>query len=99
MTARVAVRVRPGGRTSGLTGRLADGSLKITVSAPPEGGRANAELVELVSALLGVKPRQVTVARGATVRAKVLEIEGLEPSEADRRIAAALGVSEAGHGR
>jgi len=60
------------------------------VNAPPEGGRANEAVVELVAELLGVKPRQVELKRGASSRSKTLEVAGLEAGEAERRLAAAL---------
>jgi hypothetical protein len=90
VTARLAVRVRPGARRPGLRGRLADGTWQVAVSAPPEGGRANAALVEVLAEALGVRTRQVTVARGATSRAKQVEIEGLAADEVERRLARAL---------
>lgn len=91
MTSRLAVRVQPGARRSGLKGRLADGTLQVAVTAPPEGGRANLAVAEVLAGALGLRPRQVTVARGATSRAKVIEIEGLGPDEVQRRLARALG--------
>lgn len=91
--ARIAVRVQPGARKNALVGRLANGDWKIAVSAPPEGGRANEAVVELLAELLGVKRREVTVARGASARAKAIEVTGLETGEAERRLAAVLGAS------
>ena len=46
--------------------------------------------MELVSGLLGVKRRQVTVARGPSSRSKVVEVEGVSAAEAEARLAAAL---------
>ncbi len=91
MSVRLAVRVHPGARRSGLLGRLEDGTLKVAVAVPPEGGRANAALSELLAQRLGVKKRQVTVVRGLTARRKVVEIEGLEGAELARRLERALG--------
>jgi uncharacterized protein (TIGR00251 family) len=88
--ARLAVRVQPGARRNALVGRLDGGAWKLAVSAPPEDGRANAAVEELLAALLGVKRRQVTVARGHGSRAKQVEIEGLDAAEAARRLDAAL---------
>lgn len=88
--ARIAVRVQPGARKDALVDRLATGEWKLAVSAPPEGGRANEAVVELVADLLGVKRRQVEVARGASSRSKTIEVTGLEAGEAERRLAAAL---------
>lgn len=92
--ARIAVRVHPGARRDALVGRLAGGEWKVAVSAPPEGGRANEAVVELLAELLGVKRRQLVVARGAASRAKTIEVTGLGPGEAERRLAAALAASK-----
>jgi uncharacterized protein YggU (UPF0235/DUF167 family) len=84
------VRVQPGARRAALLGRLSSGAWKLAVSAPPEDGRANEAVVELVAELLGVKRRQVSIARGASSRGKIVEIESLDADEAERRLAAAL---------
>ena len=96
--ARIAVRVHPGARRDALVDRLASGEWKVAVSAPPEGGRANAAVVELVAELLGVKRGQVVVARGVSSRAKTVEITGLETGEAERRLAAALAAAKGNDG-
>lgn len=88
--ARIAVRVQPGARKDALVARLASGEWKLAVSAPPEGGRANAAVVDLVAELLGVKRGQVEVARGASSRGKTIEVTGLGTGEAERRLAEAL---------
>jgi len=88
--AHLAVRVQPGARRDALLARLATGEWKLAVGAPPADGRANEAVVELLSGLLGVKRRQVTVARGLASRAKQVEIEGLSTADAERRLAAAL---------
>lgn len=96
--ARIAVRVHPGARRDALVDRLANGEWKVAVSAPPEGGRANAAVVELVAELLGVKRGQVVVARGVSSRAKTVEITGLETGEAEQRLAAALAAAKGNDG-
>ena len=88
--ARLAVRVQPGARREALIGRLESGEWKLAVSAPPEDGRANDAVVELLAELLGVKRRQVSVARGHSSRAKQVEVEGMSAAEAERRLVAAL---------
>ncbi len=90
MSARIAVRVQPGARREALVGRLASGEWKLAVTAPPEAGRANEAVIELLCELLGVKRRQVELKRGATSRAKVFEVTGLEEPEAARRLAARI---------
>ena len=86
----LSLRVQPGAKRSALLARLASGEWKVAVAAPPVEGRANEAVVELVSELLGVKRRQVTVARGASSRSKLVEVEGVSEAEAEARLTAAL---------
>lgn len=87
---KLALRVQPGAKRNALLARLASGEWKVAVAAPPLEGRANEAVVELVSELLGVKRRQVTVARGAGSRTKLVEVEGVSEAEAEARLTAAL---------
>ena len=88
--AHIRIRVQPGARRERLVGWMSDGTLKVAVTAPPEGGRANAAVVTLLSRVFGVRVR---VARGASSRSKVVEAEGLG-DDAVRRL-----VGEALHGQ
>ena len=87
---RLALRVQPGAKRSALLARLASGEWKVAVAAPPLEGRANEAVVELVSELLGVKRRQVAVARGVSSRTKLVDVEGVSEAEAEARLSAAL---------
>jgi uncharacterized protein (TIGR00251 family) len=99
MTARLRVRVQPGARGSGLVGWMADGTLKLKVSAPPEDGRANRALAELLARVAGVKPAAVRVVRGQSARAKLVEVDGMDEPTLRSRITAALDVAEGNDGR
>ena len=66
-------------------GRHGDG-WKARVAAPPERGRANEALVELIAAALEVPARSVRVAAGQRGRAKIVEIDALDPGEVARRL-------------
>jgi hypothetical protein len=92
--ARLNLRVQPGAKRERLVGRMADGTLKIAVTAAPEAGRANEAVTRLIARTLQVDPRAVTVARGARSRSKVVEVAGLDDREAQRRIEAALNDGE-----
>lgn len=70
----LSVRAQPGARKSGVAG-LWNGMLKLRVTAPPEDGRANDELVQLLARLLGVKRAAVQLIGGATTRQKRFRIE------------------------
>ena len=98
MSARIAVRVHAGASSEGLTGRLADGTLKLAVRAVPEGGRANRAVAGVLALVLGVGVSRVSVVRGPASRAKLVEVEGLDARELERRIAEALEQRERAHG-
>ena len=99
MTVRLRVRVHPGARRPGLAGRLADGSVKVAVAEPPEGGRANRAVEAALAAAPGIEPRRVRVVSGAAARLKQVEVEGLAGPEVERRIAAALAGAGGGRAR
>lgn len=84
----VAVRAQPGARRTGVAGTW-NGQLKLAVSAPPDGGRANAALVKLAAKLFGVRASAVELVRGHSSRQKELRIE-LAPEELRRRVAKLL---------
>ncbi len=96
--ARLRVRVHPGSRRPGLVGRLADGSLKLAVAEPPEGGRANRAVEILLAESLLVPRARVRVVAGGGGRVKQVEIQGLAADELERRLAAALAGAERGAG-
>jgi len=63
---------------------------KARIAAPPERGKANRALEELLAAALGVRRDRVAVVAGLTARRKVVEVEGLEAPEVVRRLEAAI---------
>lgn len=83
----LAVRAQPGARKAGVVGEQA-GALKVAVTAPPEDGRANQAITELLRDWLGLKRSQVELASGATNRNKQFLIRGLTPEELQAAIAA-----------
>ena len=80
----LAVRLTPKGGRDRIDGieHLADGRsvLKARVAAAPSEGEANAALVRLVAKAVGVPPRDVALAAGATARIKRLVISGDPPA-------------------
>jgi uncharacterized protein (TIGR00251 family) len=65
----LTVRAQPGARRRGVLG-LWNGQLKIGLESPPEGGRANGELIGILAELLGLKRAEVQLVRGARSRSK-----------------------------
>ena len=74
------VRVTPRARREGVEGVVTDAAgralLAVRVSAPPEGGRANAAVAALLAELLDVPKSRVRLAAGASGRIKRFVIEG-----------------------
>jgi len=82
------VRVQPRAAHEGVAGVHGE-RLRVRVSAPPVEGAANARLVQVLAALLGIPPGTVTVTRGAKSRDKDLVLHGA----ASRRAAHAARLS------
>lgn len=73
-----------------LRGWHPDGGLKVEVTAPPEGGKANEAVVRLLAGSLGVPRASITVKRGAGSRNKVIEVAEMSEAELKSRIERAL---------
>jgi uncharacterized protein (TIGR00251 family) len=80
------VRAQPGARRNGVQGEQA-GMLKVAVTAPPEDGRANQALVEVLRESLDLKRSQVELLSGQTSREKKFLIRGLKRAELEARLA------------
>jgi uncharacterized protein (TIGR00251 family) len=70
------VRAAPRAKRNAVAGVTGD-ALKICVTAPPEDGRANDALIEVLADWLAVKRRQVEIISGAANRNKVVRITGV----------------------
>ncbi len=73
-TVRFAVRVRPNAPQTRLVSVLDDGSLKMDIAAPPEGGKANMELLRGVAQIFGVPRASVELLAGAADRHKIVKV-------------------------
>lgn len=73
-----------------MAGRHGD-AWKLRVAAPPERGRANAAVVSLVAATLGVPRKDVELVSGETSREKVVLVHGLAAEVAESRLESAAG--------
>jgi len=79
------LRVAPGARRSEIVGRYG-GAWRVRVTAPPDRGRANDEVLQVLAKALDVRPRQVRLIAGASSRDKVVELDGIDADEAERRL-------------
>ncbi len=71
------VKVIPRSSRAEIVGKEGD-AVKVRVTSPPEGGKANKELLETLSRWLGVRKSRVKIVAGETSRKKLIEVEGLE---------------------
>ena len=79
------VKAVPGASRDAISGVLG-GRLKVRVSAPPEGGKANRAICALLAKALGVKRGEVEIVSGQTSAEKVVGIGGVAPREVVSRL-------------
>lgn len=87
-TIRLRLRVSPGAGRAAVVGRYGN-AWKVRVTAPPERGRANVDVVQLIADSIGVQRPDVRLVAGASSRDKVVELSGITLEEAERRLEAA----------
>ncbi len=75
--AQLKVKVVPGSSRDQIVGWLGD-ALKIKVMAPPEKGKANEAIVELLSLKLGVSSDDIEVVSGHSSPSKIVAITGMD---------------------
>jgi uncharacterized protein (TIGR00251 family) len=85
---RVRLRVVPGAATTGVVGRHGD-AWKVRVTAPPERGRANDAVLDLLSATLALPRASVQLVSGHGARDKIVELAGISGPELEARLASA----------
>lgn len=84
-----AVRVHPRAKTNAITGEVGD-ALKVSLTAPPSDGKANAACIEFLVKLLKVPRGSVTIASGQSSRGKIIRVTGLSVEEIKKRIVIGL---------
>jgi hypothetical protein len=83
--ARISLRVYPGAARSEVVD-ISGGVWRVRVAAPPVKGKANRELLALLSRLLGVNKGAITIKTGQTSRNKVITVAGLTQPEVVERL-------------
>lgn len=85
MAAILSIKVVPGARRDRVVGTYGD-AIKLQISAPPEGGKANEAVITLIARILRMKRQRVMILRGHTQSRKVVRVEGVEQLDAERRL-------------
>ena len=86
LPATVSIKVVPGASRDRIVGKYGD-AVKVQVSAPPEGGKANQAVLALLAAALGVKPGRLRLVRGHAQSRKVIEVDGVQQADVNARLA------------
>jgi len=81
----VAVKVAPGAQAEQV-GPVSGGRLRVAVTAAPEKGKANKELVRLLAERLDIRKSDISIERGDAVREKLVLLRGVTPGTARQRL-------------
>jgi hypothetical protein len=71
----INVKISPKSARSEVVGTLADGTLRVKVTAAPEKGKANEELCNVMAKHFGVPRSSVRILAGATSQRKRIRID------------------------
>ena len=84
----LSVHAQPGARKNAIVGEH-NGALKVAVTAPPQDGRANRAILEMLRELFHLKRSQVLLLGGETTRDKRVLLRGVN-AQSMREVLAAL---------
>jgi uncharacterized protein (TIGR00251 family) len=85
----VSVRAQPGARRNAIVGEH-NGALKVAVNAPPDKGKANDAVGDVLCEALRLKRSQVELVAGPAARDKKFLLRGVTPAAALEQIQAIL---------
>ena len=80
-----AVKVHARAKKNAITGTIGE-ALKLSITAPPVNGKANAACIEFFVKLLRVPRSSVTIASGQSSRNKVLRVSGVSAETIRERL-------------
>jgi hypothetical protein len=87
MSARLEIRVQPRSSRNEVV-VSEERRVRVRVTAPPEGGKANKAVIALLSDALGVAKSDIALVKGHKGRNKTLVIDGLTHLEVQSRLSA-----------
>ena len=90
--AKISLRVSPGATRNELVAFM-DKVLHVRIAAPPVKGKANQELTDFLSKILGVGRTSLSIVKGHKTRNKVIAIAGLSQEDAIKRLTLELSSS------
>jgi uncharacterized protein len=79
------VKIHPRAKKDSITGEIGE-ALKLSLTAPPLGGRANEACIEFFAKFLNVPRSSVTIASGLASRNKVIRVAGVTAEQLRERL-------------
>lgn len=61
---------------------------KVKIAAPPDKGKANKEIIEFISDILGLRKDSITILKGETSHNKLIAITGINQEEVTAKLEA-----------
>ena len=83
---RLKLRVSPRSRRPGIAGRHGD-AWKVRVAEPPEDGRANEAVLDLLARTLDLPRSRFALVSGHSSREKIVVLQGVEQARTERLLA------------
>jgi uncharacterized protein (TIGR00251 family) len=74
---RIEVKVEPRSSRKGIAGTMGS-VVKVKLTAPPVGGAANEQLIEVIAEATGARKSSIKIVRGLSSKKKVIEIAGVQ---------------------
>jgi len=72
---KLKIKVTPRSSKNEVVGQMADGTLKIRLTAPPVDGKANEALIKLLSAHFKIAKSKISIIKGQKSKNKTVEIQ------------------------
>jgi uncharacterized protein (TIGR00251 family) len=85
---RLKLRVSPRSRRPGIAGRHGD-AWKVRVAEPPEDGRANEAVLDLLASTLDLPRSRFALVSGHSSREKIVVLEGVDQAQIECLLASA----------
>jgi len=73
---RIEVKVEPRSSRKGISGTMGN-IVKVKLTAPPVGGAANEQLIEVIAEATGTRKSDISIVRGLSSKRKIVEIRGV----------------------
>jgi len=70
---RISIKIKPNSKTVSVE-KTGERELLVRVKAPPKEGKANEELIKVLSEYFSVPKSRISIARGETGRNKIVDI-------------------------